>query len=171
MDVTKTYHGSAQKTQKIHAAACTSSLASTINIVLTLCLVDEPSHQDAVKPILETLSIENMQGYLSELTAFNNRYYESSTGAEASQWIVDTIQSIIDENGSDATVKPFEHDFVESSVIATIPGSSGLFILVLLLFMCADLVYGRWTRYHHRCSYGFNQPQLARRRPCSWGRR
>jgi len=126
MDVTKTYHGSTKKTQKIHATACGSSLSSAFNTVLTLRLVDTPSHQEDVNPILETLSIENMQGYLSELTAFNNRYYESSTGAEASQWIVDTIQNIIDENSSHATVKPFVHDFIENSVIASIPGFSGL---------------------------------------------
>ena len=35
-----------------------------------------------------------MQSYLSTLTAFNNRYYTSSTGKAASQYIYDTVTSV-----------------------------------------------------------------------------
>lgn len=53
-----------------------------------------PSHQSAVKPILTTLSIANMQANLATLTAYNNRYYSSSTGAAASAWILSKVQSV-----------------------------------------------------------------------------
>ena len=35
-----------------------------------------------------------MQSYLNNLTAFNNRYYDSATGKAASQWIFDTLTSV-----------------------------------------------------------------------------
>ena len=47
-----------------------------------------------MKPILDTVSTENMQGYLTKLTAFNNRYYKSSTGKDASDYIYNTISDV-----------------------------------------------------------------------------
>jgi len=35
-----------------------------------------------------------MKTYLSGLTAFNNRYYKSSTGGQASQYILDTVNKV-----------------------------------------------------------------------------
>ena len=56
--------------------------------------VPTPSHQSEVKPILDTVSTENMQGYLTKLTAFNNRYYKSSTGKDASDYIYNTVSDV-----------------------------------------------------------------------------
>ncbi|KAF9269163.1 Zn-dependent exopeptidase [Marasmius fiardii PR-910] len=82
-----------------------------------------PSHQTQVKPILSTLSISNMQSSLSSLTAFNNRYYRSSTGADASNWILSKVNSII-SGRSDITASQFTHSWVQSSVIVKIAGTS-----------------------------------------------
>ncbi|KIY62743.1 Zn-dependent exopeptidase [Cylindrobasidium torrendii FP15055 ss-10] len=80
------------------------------------------SKQDTVNPLLETLSIDNLKSTLATLGDFNNRYYKADTGAEASKWIVDTLSDIA--SGSEATAKQFNHSFVQSSIIAHIPGSS-----------------------------------------------
>ncbi|KAF8074970.1 Zn-dependent exopeptidase [Lyophyllum atratum] len=80
-----------------------------------------PSHQAALTPILNTISTSSMQSYLNTLTAFNNRYYKSSTGAQASTSILNTVKSIISSR-SDITAAPFAHSWGQSSVIVKIPG-------------------------------------------------
>lgn len=66
-----------------------------------------------------------MQSYLTNLTSFHNRYYRSATGAAASVWIRDTIAAIADSNpASGASVALFPHSFVQSSIVAKIPGSN-----------------------------------------------
>ncbi|ESK97804.1 aminopeptidase [Moniliophthora roreri MCA 2997] len=82
-----------------------------------------PSHQSAVRPILSTLSTSNMQSSLSSLTAFNNRYYTASTGAEASNWILSKVQGYA-SGRSDITVSLYKHSWTQSSVIAKIAGTS-----------------------------------------------
>ncbi|KAG6844532.1 hypothetical protein H0H87_006116, partial [Tephrocybe sp. NHM501043] len=84
-----------------------------------------PSHQTEVKEIIANLSLSNMQSYLGNLTAFNNRYYKSQTGVDATNWIVSTVNSIITQYpNSGATVKAFTHTWIQSSIIARIPGTT-----------------------------------------------
>ncbi|KAI0357858.1 Zn-dependent exopeptidase [Trametes cingulata] len=82
-----------------------------------------PSHSSAVTPILNTLSTANMQSYLSVLTSYNNRYYTSSTGKAASQWIYDKVTELA-SGRSDITVSQFTHSWAQFSVIARIEGKS-----------------------------------------------
>ncbi|KAF8895393.1 hypothetical protein BD779DRAFT_1608978 [Infundibulicybe gibba] len=81
-----------------------------------------PSHQTAIKPLLNTLSTANMQANLAQLTAFNNRYYKSTTGAQASTWILNTVKTIA-SGRSDITASLFAHSWVQSSIIVKIAGS------------------------------------------------
>ncbi|KAF6753089.1 Zn-dependent exopeptidase [Ephemerocybe angulata] len=84
-----------------------------------------PSHQTAVKAILATMTSANMQTYLTTLTAFNNRYYKSATGASASTWIANTAKDIATKYGrTDVEVSLFAHSFVQSSIIVRIPGTN-----------------------------------------------
>lgn len=62
---------------------------------LTLLFKDPaPSHQSAVTPILSTVSITNMKSNLDTLSALNNRYYTSTTGAQASTIILNLVQGV-----------------------------------------------------------------------------
>lgn len=81
-----------------------------------------PSHRAALAPILSAVSISNMQTYLSSLTAFNNRYYKSTTGSQASTYILNTVKSIIN-NRSDITAAFFTHSWAQPSIIVKIPGT------------------------------------------------
>ena len=57
------------------------------------------------------------------MTAFNNRYYQSSTGAQASTWIYNQLVTIA--NGkSGITVSQFSHSWTQKSVIAKFNGAS-----------------------------------------------
>jgi leucyl aminopeptidase len=82
-----------------------------------------PSHQTAVKQLISTLSTSNMQSNLATLTAFNNRYYKSQTGVDSSNWILNTLNTIASGH-SGVTASQFKHSWVQSSVIAKIPGKS-----------------------------------------------
>ncbi|TFK39865.1 aminopeptidase [Crucibulum laeve] len=106
-DVTEVYEAEQQSSQRVSVAAAFPT----------------PSHQTQVKAILSTLSTANMQSNLAKLTAFNNRYYKSTTGADASAWILSTIKSIASSR-SDISVAPFAHSWTQSSVIAKIPGTT-----------------------------------------------
>ncbi|KAG5642917.1 hypothetical protein DXG03_001888 [Asterophora parasitica] len=84
-----------------------------------------PSHQTEVKAIFGNITLSNMQSHLNTLTAFNNRYYKSQTGADAADWIVKTVSAIAAAYpGTGATVKAFTNTWIQSSVIARIPGTT-----------------------------------------------
>ncbi|KIY71861.1 Zn-dependent exopeptidase [Cylindrobasidium torrendii FP15055 ss-10] len=82
-----------------------------------------PTHVSAVNAILKTVSTSNMQSTLTSLTAFNNRYYRASTGAQASTFIRDTVAKII-SGRSDASVALYSHSWTQSSIIAKIAGTA-----------------------------------------------
>ncbi|KAI0634037.1 Zn-dependent exopeptidase [Trametes polyzona] len=86
-------------------------------------LVPAPSHSSAITPILKTLSTSNMQSYLTTLTSYNNRYYTSSTGKAASQWIFDKVTEFAGSR-SDIKVSKFTHSWAQFSVIARFEGKS-----------------------------------------------
>lgn len=52
------------------------------------------THQTQVKAIIATLKTANMQADLTTLTAFNNRYYKATTGADSSNWIFSQLQTV-----------------------------------------------------------------------------
>ncbi|KAF5383810.1 hypothetical protein D9615_003819 [Tricholomella constricta] len=84
-----------------------------------------PSHQTQVKAIIANITLANMQSHLGSLTAFNNRYYKSQTGVDATNWIVKTVGDIAAKYPtSQATVKAFAHTWIQSSIVARIPGTT-----------------------------------------------
>ncbi|KAF9459298.1 aminopeptidase [Collybia nuda] len=90
-----------------------------------LATYPSPSHQTAVNAIIKTINLSNMQNYLGNLTAFNNRYYKSTTGAAATDWIAKTAGDIAARYpASGATVTVFKHSWVQGSIIARIPGTT-----------------------------------------------
>ncbi|KAJ3159619.1 hypothetical protein HDU86_001628 [Geranomyces michiganensis] len=81
-----------------------------------------PSQQAVIKPILDQIDKEKMKAWLTTLTQFNNRYYKSTTGKQASQWIqqqASTLAATAPPSLS-VTVTPFTHSWGQSSVIARI---------------------------------------------------
>ncbi|KAK0189032.1 aminopeptidase [Armillaria mellea] len=66
-------------------------LATKEKVAVGKAAFPTPSKQSEVKPLLNTISTSNMKNYLTNLTSFNNRYYTSSTGLQASNWILNTV--------------------------------------------------------------------------------
>ncbi|KAG8795387.1 hypothetical protein FRC12_015213 [Ceratobasidium sp. 428] len=110
-DLTETYH----ETEEHKARG--------IKPVIERATYPSPSKSTQVKSIISTLSTSRMQSSLSTLTAFNNRYYKSTTGNDASTWIYNQLVSIA--NGkSGITVSKFTHSWTQFSVIAKLNGAS-----------------------------------------------
>jgi leucyl aminopeptidase len=64
-----------------------------------------------------------MELNLKSLTAFNNRYYRSTTGQQSAQWIFNRLTGIA-AGKSGVTVTKFAHTWVQFSVIARIAGTT-----------------------------------------------
>lgn len=90
-----------------------------------------PSKQSEVEPLLNTISTSNMKNYLANLTSFNNRYYTSSTGLQASNWILNTVSDIAADR-HDVTVSKFSHRFQQFSIVAKIPDSKASTLVTIL---------------------------------------
>lgn len=64
-----------------------------------------------------------MQSNLNNLTAFNNRYYNSATGRQSAQWIFNTLAKMASGKPG-VTVTKFTHWWTQFSVIARIAGTT-----------------------------------------------
>ncbi|TRM58916.1 hypothetical protein BD626DRAFT_437658 [Schizophyllum amplum] len=84
-----------------------------------------PSHQSELYGALNLIAAEPMQAYLDELTStFNNRYYNSSTGKAASDYVLKVANQFANTHDL-VSVSKFEHSgFEQYSVIARIEGST-----------------------------------------------
>ncbi|TFK29717.1 aminopeptidase [Coprinopsis marcescibilis] len=85
----------------------------------------EPQYQNELAPILANVSIPEMERNLQKLTSFNNRWFMSTSGVEASNWVYSRVQEIVDGfDRPDVTVTLFDHTWPQGSIIARIDGES-----------------------------------------------
>lgn len=111
----------------------TQDLGSTAKSAATVKFPPTTAYNDTVKPLLKQLKKENMHKHLEKFTSFHTRYYRSQYGAESSAWLLSQVnQTLADAGALDhgATVKPFEHPWGQSSIIATIPGKSDKTVVI-----------------------------------------
>jgi leucyl aminopeptidase len=79
--------------------------------------------QAVVNPLVAGVKEANLRGTITAMAAYNNRYYTSDTGVEASRWLKGRWSDIAAKiPGASAAL--FAHDaWKQPSVILTIPGS------------------------------------------------
>lgn len=76
-------------------------------------------HQKTLHKIIKQVNVSSIEQNLLKLTSFHTRFYRTSSGAAASEW----IQSMLEEYKSTAskgwniTITPFKHDWVQNSII------------------------------------------------------
>ncbi|NQZ89389.1 MAG: M20/M25/M40 family metallo-hydrolase [Colwellia sp.] len=105
----------------------------TANIPLTQQVIanytiDNPT---GVNSLLNQLSSSNLTSTVNTLSNYNNRYYTSSTGVESANWLKSHWASISSQR-SDINVELYNHTFQQSSVIATITGTSNSDEIVII---------------------------------------
>ncbi|KAH9909943.1 leucyl aminopeptidase [Xylariomycetidae sp. FL2044] len=81
---------------------------------------------DTVNGLISSLDKANLESKLQTYSDFETRYYQSTTGVEAAEWLLSEVQSLVSDSGIvNATVEPFTHaNFEQISIIAKIPGLS-----------------------------------------------
>ncbi|KAK9361601.1 hypothetical protein V1504DRAFT_451298 [Lipomyces starkeyi] len=93
-----------------------------VQVVVNVTYPAEVSFVEQAAPLLANISISNMKANLETFTSFYTRYYKSTTGADSSQWLFDTVKAIAAVN-PDIVVFPFHHPWPQTSLIARIPGA------------------------------------------------
>ncbi len=84
--------------------------------------IDNAATVNGMLPMLQETRITQM---ITDLSAFQNRYYTSTYGVQSSDFIFNTWSQIASGAGrTDITVERFTHTWQQSSVILTIPGST-----------------------------------------------
>ena len=83
---------------------------------------EQPAQKALVDSIVADVDLSSMRSNLETLSNYFTRYYTSTTGEQAAQWIYIELVSI---KGSrdDITVTYFENSFLQPSVIARIEGA------------------------------------------------
>jgi len=78
------------------------------------------THQPLVKPLFSHVSTKRMHDVLKHMTAYYNRYYGDTYGAQSAEWLHDHIAKIIDDSpfGTHISLEYFTHPFPQSSIIA-----------------------------------------------------
>ncbi|KAL8819133.1 MAG: hypothetical protein Q9191_007799, partial [Dirinaria sp. TL-2023a] len=92
------------------------------------------SYNDTLSPMMKELSKAKMRKHLEKFTSFYTRYYKSAYGAQSSAWLLSKVNETIQDSGAGerggSYVRPFEHPWGQSSVIATIPGRSNKTVVI-----------------------------------------
>ncbi|CUS08094.1 unnamed protein product [Tuber aestivum] len=84
----------------------------------------KPEQQKTVKPLLEKLDKKKMQGNLEKFTSFYTRYAMSDTGRQSSEWLLKKINETAAHLLPAIELRPFPHTWIQSSIIAKIPGKT-----------------------------------------------
>ncbi|KAI1381130.1 Zn-dependent exopeptidase [Hypoxylon crocopeplum] len=83
------------------------------------------SQASTVEALIAKLSKATVEEKLTTFSEFYNRYYTSSYGKDASDWLLSEVEGLISASGAaNASVAPFTHTWTQNSIIATIPGQS-----------------------------------------------
>lgn len=82
--------------------------------------IDNPA---GVSMLLDEMVSNNLTTTVNTLSAYHNRYYTQQTGADAASWIRSHWASIA-SGRSDISVSLYSHSWLQSSVVATITGTT-----------------------------------------------
>ena len=97
---------------------------ATAQGVSPLALTYVINNSASVTPMLNAVEELNIRNTINTLSSsWTNRYYKNASGLEASNWLKNQWTSLA-AGRSDITVELFAHTFVQSSVIATITGTT-----------------------------------------------
>jgi len=89
--------------------------------MIMLDVPEEPAFEAVVRPLLPHLSVDQLESQVAKLSAFPTRRYTSPIGEEAVDYLVNEYRRH-SSHRTDITVTKFRNSFVQSSIIARIPG-------------------------------------------------
>jgi bacterial leucyl aminopeptidase len=117
------------ETQQLGKVSNPEGVARTSSVIYP----KKVAFNSTVKSLIRDLEKQNMYDNLKTFTSFHTRYYKSDYGAQSSAWLLGKVNDTITESGAaehGVYVKPFEHPWGQSSIIATIPGKSNKTVVI-----------------------------------------
>ncbi|KXN68651.1 Zn-dependent exopeptidase, partial [Conidiobolus coronatus NRRL 28638] len=99
-----------------------SAVASVVAIKNTYEIPTEVEYFDLTKRAQRNLNMNRAKGFLTKLSSFYTRFYNTTTGIESSKFIRNHVKSIVKGYRGRAEVKEFKHKWAQSSIIVRIPG-------------------------------------------------
>jgi len=95
--------------------------------IKAMAIPTAPTHQAIVNPIIANANTALMKSVLPALSAYNNRYYRASTGAQSATWLFGRVQKVVTDSHTklNVTVTQFKHSWGQHSIIARIEGKNG----------------------------------------------
>jgi len=110
------YHNSLQEALHFNNKSGKLKTARAVNYTI--------DNSDTVASLLSQLSLSNLESTITNLSNYNNRYYQSQTGVDSTALILDSWQGIA-AGRADISVEYFNHpSWIQPSVIATIEGTA-----------------------------------------------
>lgn len=107
----------------VHASAQSAMAASAMPQTMANFVVPTPSQQTTVNAWLPQISASQITNTISSLTSFNNRFYTTTSGAQASDWIASEWRALTSQL-SGVNVEQVTHSgYNQKSVVLTILGS------------------------------------------------
>lgn len=116
-------------------AAETSERSTSVSTI-PVAFVEYPSkvaHGKKVKSLTSILNKDSMRKHLEGLTSFHTRYYKSTVGVEAAEWLYTQIEGVIKDSGAfqeGAQLQRFHHEWHQPSIIARFPGKTNHTIVI-----------------------------------------
>lgn len=112
-------------------------LTSDYKNILTEILIDtydypETLSEELIKPILETIHVEDIELELVELIRElpSDRYYKSENGAKAAHYLHDYLKELMTGSALEFELSKFEHSWVQPSLILKVQGKSKKSIII-----------------------------------------
>jgi bacterial leucyl aminopeptidase len=87
--------------------------------VMMLPIPTKLQHQKTLHKLIKQVNVSSIEENLLKLTSFHTRFYRTSSGAAASEWIQSVLEGYQStaSKGWNITIKPFEHSWVQNSII------------------------------------------------------
>ncbi len=124
------FHSSEAEGQRTLAkqSATTAAIATVAAFTRPSYVID---NQSVVTPILSQMQAGNIATTITDLSTFVNRYYTTTGGTDASNWLK-TKWTGMAAGRSDISVAQFAHTWTQKSVILTITGTDNANEVVVL---------------------------------------
>lgn len=107
----------------VHASAQSAMAASAMPQTLASFAIPTLSQQASVNVWLSQVSASQITNTIGSLTSFNNRFYTTASGAQASDWIANEWRSLASQLAG-VNVEQISHSgYNQKSVVLTIQGS------------------------------------------------
>jgi len=83
-----------------------------------------PRFQTVVRDVLRGANLTRVQNFVTDYTAFFNRYYQSESGEKSQKWLTSQVQASLADYRGSSSVREVDQSWRQKSIVARIEGSN-----------------------------------------------